>query len=153
MNLGTSRRTRPLRNEITVRNAEADPRREQSAGCQNIWGQVRQLPAAIAEQIVHLKAEYGMDDGKNNGTVDRVRPQGRRRHDRQLHHRRPGREQASGMDAGAQRARGHRLAQPRRRSRPALQRHARLQIADSPRTLYPVRWARGPDAPKGRPIE
>ena len=29
-------------------------------------------PAPVAEQIVHLKAEYGMDDGNNNGTVARA---------------------------------------------------------------------------------
>jgi type IV pilus assembly protein PilW len=61
----------PVYAEITVRNAEVNPRDNNQLVMQNLWGEAAQ-PEPVAEQIVQLKAEYGMDDKNNNGTVARA---------------------------------------------------------------------------------
>jgi type IV pilus assembly protein PilW len=64
MNLGQF----PVRNEITVDVGDADPNKNNTLTVQNLWDQLPS-PQPIAEQIVALKAQYGMDDGINNGTI------------------------------------------------------------------------------------
>jgi type IV pilus assembly protein PilW len=140
----------PVRDEITVRNTEMNPRDNNQMVMQNIWGEMASTQP-VAEQIVHLKAEYGMDDGKDNGTVDRA-----------VH------SADDGMTDNFTtvspdplkpvewtRVRSVRVAivsrsgtadRPPCSATPAYN----PDIADG---TYPVRWARGPDAPKGRPID
>jgi type IV pilus assembly protein PilW len=58
----------PVRNEITVDVGDADPNKNNTLTVQNLWDQLPS-PQPIAEQIVALKAQYGMDDGINNGSI------------------------------------------------------------------------------------
>jgi type IV pilus assembly protein PilW len=146
LNLGPS----PVRDEITVRNSEADPADNNQMVSQNIWGQIATFEP-VADQIVHLKAEYGMDDGKDNGTVSRS---------------------VFNVDDGVvdnftgvspdvskpiewTRVRSVRVAIVSRSLTPdrAPCSATPAYSDDLKDDTYPVRWARGPDAPKGRPID
>ena len=133
-----------MRNEITVRNDEADPTDNNQLVAQNIWGQMAS-PEPVADQIVHLKAEYGMDDGKNNGTVERavhMADDGMVDNFTTVSPDVTNRSSGAGCAACAWRSsraasrRTARLATPRPTTTPTF--------ADT----YPVRWARGPDAPE-----
>ena len=144
MNLGPF----PVRNEITVVNDNADPASNNKLLAQNVWAQMAGfLP--IADQIVHFKAEYGLDDGNNNGTVLR-----------------------DVYNAGDNVVDGYTTVSP---ATPAdwhnvlsvrLAIVSRTNIIEKPivgpgcdatpdwgTAQYPVRWARGPDAPQGRLID
>jgi type IV pilus assembly protein PilW len=146
LNLGPS----PVRDEITVRNDQANPRDNNQLVAQNIWGQIAS-PQPIADQVVHLKAEYGMDDGKSNGTVDRsvykaddgmvdnfttVSPD-------------PDKPEEWTRVRSVRVAIVSRSLTPDRAPCKATPDYS----ADTKDDTYPVRWARGPDTPKGRPID
>ena len=144
MNLGPF----PVRNEITVINNDPDPSRNNQLVGQNVWAQMAGFQP-LADQIVHLKAEYGMDDGIANGTV--LRPV---------------------YNAGDNVVDKFTPVSP---AAPADWRNvlsvrlaivSRTNIIEKPivgpgcdatpdwgTPEYPVRWARGPDAPQGRPID
>jgi len=146
--------TRPPRyNQITVQTGLADPSQNNKLVVQNLWGQ---LPTfiPIAEQIVQLKAEYGIDDGVNNGTItsspgikgdgiiDRYTTAS------------PPLPSADWMLVKTVRiAVVARSAQP---LKPTSGTACDATPAFDPsfaNTTYPVRWAYGPDAPNGRPID
>ena len=146
--------TRPPRyNQITVQTGVADPSQNNKLVVQNLWGQ---LPTfiPIAEQIVQLKAEYGIDDGVNNGTItsspgikgdgiiDRYTTAS------------PPLPSADWMLVKTVRiAVVARSAQP---LKPTSGTACDATPAFDPsfaNTTYPVRWAYGPDAPNGRPID
>jgi type IV pilus assembly protein PilW len=144
MNLGQF----PVRNEFTVVNNDPDPSKNNQLVAQNLWGQMAAF-TPVAEQIVHFKAEYGMDDGKDNGTVLRAVFQA----DDNIVDNFTGTSPVN-PDEWA-RVRSVRLAIV-----------SRTNIIEKPITgpgcdatpdfgqpSYPVRWARGPDAPAGRPID
>jgi type IV pilus assembly protein PilW len=146
MNLGPF----PVRAEITVRNAEPDPADNNQLVWQNIWGQIASAEP-VAEQIVHLKAEYGMDDGKDNGTV--LRPV-YKADDNLVDNYTTVSPTIVNLEDW-QRVRSVRIAivsrslmadKPPCSATPAFN-------PDVNDDTYPVRWARGPDAPKGRPID
>jgi type IV pilus assembly protein PilW len=144
MNLGPF----PVRNEITVINNDPDPSRNNQLVGQNVWAQMAGFQP-LADQIVHLKAEYGMDDGISNGTV--LRPV---------------------YNAGDNVVDKFTPVSP---ATPADWRNvlsvrlaivSRTNIIEKPvvgpgcdatpdwgTPEYPVLWARGPDAPQGRPID
>jgi type IV pilus assembly protein PilW len=61
--------TPPRYNEITVQAGLADPAENNKLTVENLWDETQDLLVPAAEQIVQLKAEYGMDDGVDNGTV------------------------------------------------------------------------------------
>jgi type IV pilus assembly protein PilW len=142
LNLGPS----PVRAELTVRNAEANPAENNQLIAQNTWGQIADFEP-VADQIVHLKAEYGMDDGKNNGTVDRAVYKAE---DGMVDNFTTVSPDVSKPEEWS-RVRSVRVAIVSRSltpDRPPC--NATPGIADA---AYPVRWARGPDAPTGRPID
>ena len=71
MNVGQA----PAREQITVNVGNPDPSKNNKLYVQNFWADAANpasQPVAVAEQIVAFKAEYGMDDGNNNGTVQRA---------------------------------------------------------------------------------
>ena len=71
VNLGQA----PVREQITVRVGDPDPSKNNKLYVQNFWADATDpasQPLAVAEQIVALKAEYGMDDKTNNGTIQRT---------------------------------------------------------------------------------
>ena len=144
MNLGQF----PVRNEYTVVNDDPDPSKNNQLVVQNLWGQMTSF-TPVAEQIVHFKAEYGMDDGNDNGTVLRPVYQA----DDNAVDGFTGKSPADPI--GWTRVRSVRLAIV-----------SRTNIIEKPITgpgcdatpdfglpQYPVRWARGPDAPEGRLID
>lgn len=138
----------PVRNEITVVNNDPDPSKNNKLMGQNLWAQPADA-APLAEQIVQLKAEYGMDDGVDNGTVLRASYQ-----------------------AADNIVDNYTTASP---ATPAAWRNvltmrlaivSRTNIIEKPTVgpgcdatpdwgtaAYPVVWARGPDAPQGRIID
>jgi type IV pilus assembly protein PilW len=107
----------------------------------------------MAEQIVQLKAEYGLDDGVDNGTVVRENFQA----DDNIVDKYT--TDSPKDAAGWGRVRSVRLALVSRSNAPersisgngcdATPDYSAATNDDT----YPVRWARGPDAPKGRPID
>ncbi len=140
----------PVRNEITVRNAEADPARNNQLVAQNLWGQIAN-PEPVAEQIVHLKAEYGMDDGQDNGTVERSVHKADDNMVDNFTSVSPDKDKPEQWT----RVRSVRVAVVSRSltaDRPPCSATPKYSDALDDDT-YPVRWARGPDAPKGRPID
>jgi type IV pilus assembly protein PilW len=151
--------TRPPRyNQITVQTGLADPSQNNKLVLQNLWGQVPTF-IPIAEQIVQLKAEYGMDDGKNNGTIT-TSPfiKGDGIVDRYTT------EQPSQLvpyvpSPDWMLVKTVRIAVVARSAQPQKATTGTACDATPPfdpslvNTTYPVRWAYGPDAPKGRPID
>ena len=151
--------TRPPRyNQITVQTGMVDPSQNNKLVVQNLWGQVPTF-VPIAEQIVQLKAEYGLDDGINNGTitsspfikgdgiVDRYTTQ------------QPSQLVPYVPSPDWMLVRTVRLAVVARSAQP-LKPTTGTACDATPafdpslaNTTYPVRWAYGPDAPKGRPID
>jgi type IV pilus assembly protein PilW len=131
-----------------VINNDPDPSRNNQLVGQNVWAQMAGFQP-LADQIVHLKAEYGIDDGIANGTV--LRPV---------------------YNAGDNVVDKFTTVSP---ATPADWRNvlsvrlaivSRTNIIEKPivgpgcdatpdwgTPEYPVRWARGPDAPQGRPID
>ncbi|HEY6508876.1 MAG TPA: PilW family protein, partial [Vicinamibacterales bacterium] len=146
LNLGPS----PVRAEITVRNTEVNPAENNQLIAQNTWGQVADFEP-VADQIVHLKAEYGMDDGKNNGTVDRALYKAE---DGMVDNFTTVSPDLTKPEEWT-RVRSVRLAIVSRSltpDRPPCSATPAFS-ADTADDTYPVRWARGPDAPLGRPID
>jgi type IV pilus assembly protein PilW len=140
----------PVYAEMTVRNAEGNPRDNNQLVAQNLWGEMPS-PQPVAEQIVHLKAEYGMDDGKDNGTVSR----GVYLPDDNLVDNFTGVSPDPDKPEEWRRIRSVRLAIVSRSltpDRPPCSATPAYSGALNDDT-YPVRWARGPDAPMGRPID
>ena len=144
MNLGPS----PVRNEITVVNDSVDPANNNKLVSQNMWAQMAGF-VPVAEQIVHLKAEYGMDNGTSNGTVLRA--------------------SYKAADNVVDNYTAVSPATPndwRQVLSVRLAIVSRTNIIEKPIVgpgcdatadwgdpNYPVRWARGPDAPNGRIID
>jgi type IV pilus assembly protein PilW len=150
INLGAS----PVRNQITVRTGAADPSSNNQLIVTNRWGD--NTATAVAEQIVQLKAEYGMDDGINNGTVTRATYLADDNMVDRYTTAAPATPQAWG------RVRSVRIAIVSRSNAPEKPNSGTTCDAtpafdptlNPPATGgYPVRWAYGPDAPKGRPID
>ena len=138
----------PVRNELTVRNGETNPAQNNQLVVSNLFGQSAQI-VPVAEQIVHLKAEYGMDNGSDNGTITRASYVA---DDNSV-------DNYSAVSptnaADWQRVRSVRIAIVSR-SQVAERPNAGTACdatADWGSAQYPVRWARGPDAPEGRPID
>ena len=146
MNLGPS----PVRAEITVRNNEANPAENNQLVSQNMWGQVATFEP-VSEQIVHLKAEYGMDDGKDNDTVVRAVYSA----DDNLVDNFTTVSPDLTNPQDWSRVRSVRVAIISRSMTPDRAPCAATPdfSADVNNDTYPVRWARGPDTPKGRPID
>jgi type IV pilus assembly protein PilW len=146
--------TRPPRyNQITVQTGLADPSQNNKLVIQNLWGQ---LPTFIpvAENIVQLKAEYGLDDGVNNGTIT-ASPfiKGDGIVDRYTTASPPNPSADWMLVRTIRIAVVARSAQP---LKPTTGTVCDATPAFDPslvNTTYPVRWAYGPDAPKGRPID
>ena len=147
LNLGPN----PVRDEITVRNDEANPTRQQSTGRAEHLGTDREPRAGRrADRPPQGRVRHGRRQEQRHGRPRRL--QGRRRHGGQLHRRRA-RTRASRWSGrgcaacawpssrAASRRTDRAAATPRPTTAPISRRH------------YPVRWARGPDAPKGRPID
>ncbi|HXX10615.1 MAG TPA: PilW family protein [Burkholderiales bacterium] len=151
----------PRYNQITVQTGLANPGLNNKLVVQNLWDQLPTwLP--IAEQIVQLKAEYGMDDGKDNNTVkgspfilnDGII-------DRYI----PDPIAAGGPKYPATPSTDWRLVKTVRvaivaRSAAPLKPTGGGACDATPafdpslaNNTYPVRWAFGPDAPLGRPID
>ena len=151
--------TRPPRyNQITVQTGMVDPSQNNKLVVQNLWGQVPTF-VPIAEQIVQLKAEYGMDDGKNNGTItsspfikgDGIVDRYTTEQPSQLVPYVPSPDWM--LVRTVRLAVVARSAQP---LKPTTGTACDATPAFDPslaNTTYPVRWAYGPDAPNGRPID
>jgi len=138
----------PVHNEYTVVNNDPDPAKNNKLVAQNIWGQVATFQP-VAEQIVHLKAEYGMDDGVNDGTVEHAVYVA---DDNLVDHYTP---KSPAIEDDWKRIRSVRLAIVSRSllaDKPPCQATPNYS-ADVNDDTYPIRWARGPDTPKGRPID
>jgi type IV pilus assembly protein PilW len=144
MNLGQF----PARNEITVVNDDPDPSRNNQLVVQNMWGQMAAF-TPMAEQIVHFKAEYGMDDGKDNGSVVRAVFAA----DDNVVDNFTTVSPANPADWA--RVRSVRLAIVSRTNiiEKPISGTACDATPDFGLPNYPVRWARGPDAPAGRLID
>ena len=115
---------------------------------QNLWGQMPQQQP-VAEQIIHLKAEYGMDDNKDcNKTV--VRDNCKENDDRvdRFFHPDPDFVPPAGF---WKQVRSVRLAIVSRSLTPDRAPCSATPDFDS--DAYPVRWARGPNAPQGERID
>ncbi len=137
----------PTLNEYTVRNDNpGNPSENYQFTVNNLFVE---SPAVrpIAEQIVHFKAEYGMDDGLPNGTV-------------------PPRDVAAndgivdGFTANTpvkwNQVIAVRLAIVTRSMQPERPDPGTGICNVTPDwgdPLYPIVWARGPDSPDGRPID
>jgi type IV pilus assembly protein PilW len=142
----------PRYNEITVQTGLSDPSQNNKLVIQNLWGQTASF-APLADQIVQFKVEYGMDDGQDNGTVA-----------------------AHPLAKGDGVVDRYTADSPTTPADWRLVKTVRLAIVartiqaykptvgsacdatpdfdpDLNKTTYPVRWARGPDAPNGRPID
>jgi type IV pilus assembly protein PilW len=149
MNLGQA----PVREQLSVLVGNADPSRNNKLYIQNFWADPTNptfTAQAVADQIVGLKAEYGMDDGNNNGTVQRAAYAADDNIVDNYTTVNPTTQQ------GWQRVRAVRLAVVSR----SLVAAKPLQGTTCDATPdftddanYQVRWARGPDAPAGRKID
>ncbi len=156
----------PRYNQITVTTGLAASQNNKLV-IQNLWDQ---LPSFIpvAEQIVQLKAEYGMDDGqdnntvkgspfvKNDGIIDRYIP------DPII----PGGAKypatpSAGLAGDWRLVKTVRVAVVARSAAPLKPTTPGSAACDATPAFsaslasntYPVRWAFGPDAPLGRPID
>jgi type IV pilus assembly protein PilW len=152
----------PRYNQITVTTGLASSQNNKLV-IQNLWDQ---LPSFIpvAEQIVQLKAEYGMDDGqdnntvkgspfaKNDGIIDRYIPD-------------PivagGAKYPTTPSSDWKLVKTVRVAVVARSAAPLKPTTPGSAVCDATpafdpslaNNTYPVRWAFGPDAPLGRPID
>ena len=146
--------TRPPRyNEITVQTGMADPALNNKLVIQNLWGQTATF-VPVSEQIVQLKAEYGMDDGLDNNTV----PPHALAKDDGIVDRYTTVNPATADDWRL--VKTLRLAIVSRSAQRLKPTEGATACDATPdydpavaNTTYPVRWAFGPDAPKGRPLD
>jgi type IV pilus assembly protein PilW len=167
MNLGQA----PVRERITVDVGDADPSKNNKLYFQNFWADAADpasQPVAAADQVVALKAEYGMDDGNNNGTIQRAAYAP----DDNIVDGYVNSTAATAPDnlpltivagtnltqrqQGWQRVRFVRLAVVTRSLTPEKPLSGTTCDATPDFTddaNYQVRWARGPDAPNGRKID
>jgi type IV pilus assembly protein PilW len=144
----------PARIQITVVNDSPNPSENNQLIQVNSWAEIAD-PIPMAEQIVQLKAEYGMDDGKSNGTVVREKyDEGDNIVDEYTS------ESPKDDDIlGWRHVRSVRLALVSRSNAPERSNSGKGCDATPDYSdaldddTYPVRWARGPDTPKGRPID
>jgi type IV pilus assembly protein PilW len=136
-----------------VQTGLADPSQNNKLVIQNLWGQMPSF-IPIAEQIVQFKAEYGFDDGVANGTVTSspfVKGDGIV--DRYTTASPPTPSPDWQYVRTVRIAVVARSAQP---FKPTTGTACDATPAFDPNpanTTYPVRWAFGPDAPNGRPID
>jgi type IV pilus assembly protein PilW len=141
----------PARIQITVVNDSNNPSENNQLIQVNEWAEIAN-PLPMAEQIVQLKAEYGLDDGIDNGTVVRETYKA----DDNIVDKFTA---TSPNGTGWGQVRSVRLALVSRSNAPERPNSGKACDAtpDYSAALnddtYPVRWARGPDAPKGRPID
>jgi type IV pilus assembly protein PilW len=157
----------PVRNEWSVETTAAAAADNFKLRVANLWAQIAS-PEPVAEHIVQLKAEYGMDDGVGNNTV----PPRANVPDDNIIDRFvatspadiapvPPDTQPMPDQAAWQRIKVVRLAIVSRsahRAEPTGGKGAACDAtpdfdASLATATYPVRWARGPDAPAGRPID
>lgn len=136
----------PVINQYTVRNSDPDLTKNNQFIVNNLFSEIA-TDIPIAEQIVHFKAEYGMDDGSPDGSV-------------------------SPRDVGADdgivdrfttdvpvtwaQVIAVRLAVVTRSMEPERPDPNTGDCAVTPdwgSTNYPIVWARGPDKPNGKPID
>jgi type IV pilus assembly protein PilW len=146
MNLGQQ----PVYGEMWVRNDSADPKDNHQLVYQNLWAQVAS-PIPIADHIVQLKAEYGMDDGVSNGTVP---PRVFVADDNLVDRYTPDSPKLADVKAWG-RVRTIRLAVVSRSLTPEkpISGSACDATPDWGSAGYPVVWARDPGTPAGRPID
>jgi hypothetical protein len=167
MNLGQA----PRRERITVVVGDADPSKNNKLYVQNLWADAADpasQPVAVAEQVVALKAEYGMDDKINNGTVQHAVYQW----DDNIVDNYVDSNAANAPDSLPQTVLAGSTVTQRQQ---AYQRVRSVRLAVVTRSLtpekplsgttcdatpdftddanYQVRWARGPDAPNGKKID
>jgi len=161
MNLGQN----PVRETFSLTVGNADPSKNNKLYVQNIWADAAD-PASqtqpVAEQIVALKAEYGMDDSNNNGSVthaayavddniiDNYVDSNAATAPNNLNA-----AQYQGQQ-GWQRVRSVRLAVVSRSlvaAKPLSGTTCDATPDFTDDANYQVRWARGPDAPAGKKID
>lgn len=147
--------TRPPRyNEITVQTGTGDPALDNKLVIQNLWGQTATF-IPVSEQIVQFKAEYGMDDGKDNNTV----PAHSLVKDDGIVDRYTIESPASADDWRLVKTiRIAIVSRSAHRLKSTVEGSAACDATpdydpDPKNTVYPVRWAFGPDTPKGRPLD
>jgi len=160
MNLGQN----PTREQFTLSVGNADPTQNNKLYVQNFWADAADPASSaqpVAEQIVALKAEYGMDDGNNNGTIQRTTYTA----DDNIVDRYIGSTDATApnnlplgqqQQQAWQRVRSVRLAVVSRSLVAAKPLQGTTCDATPDYTddaNYQVRWARGPDAPAGKKID
>lgn len=151
--------TRPPRyNEISVQTGLSDASLNNKLTVLNLWSQAcvgTNCPPAFAEQVVQLKAQYGMDDGNDDGTVV---PAGTTAKDDGIVDRYtnvdPADRNAWKQVKTVRVAVVTRSAQMLKPSDGSTKCDATPDFDPDPNnSKYPVRWARGPDAPFGHPID
>jgi len=152
----------PVYNEFSVTNNSVVPGTNNKLNVANLWAQIAtQNP--IADQIVQMKAEYGIDDGVANGTVptrvnmpdDNIIDKFTSVSPTVLSPNPPANMQQW------QRIKVIRLAVVSRSANTVDPTTGKGNACDATpdfdpsllTNVYPVRWARGPDAPNGRPID
>ena len=126
----------------------------------NLWAQIA-TPIPVADQIVQLKAEYGIDDGVPNGTVPpRVNLPDDNIVDK-FTNVSPAVSPSLAVMKQWQQIKVVRLAVVSRSANTVEPTTGKGTPCDATpnydpslaTSVYPVRWARGPDAPNGRPID
>ncbi len=156
MNVGQA----PVREQITVTVGDPDPSKNNKLYVQNFWADAADpasQPVAVAEQIVAFKAEYGMDNGNNNGTVQRATyAPDDNIVDGYVDSNNANAPNTLNTQQSWQRVRAVRLAVVSRSITPekpiaGTACDATPDFTDD--ANYQVRWARGPDAPAGRKID
>jgi type IV pilus assembly protein PilW len=139
----------PARIQLTVVNDSLNPSENNQLVQVNAWGEIADL-IPMAEQIVQLKAQYGLDDGGDNGSVLRdVYKADDNIVDRYVRE----------VPADWKQVLSVRVALVSRSNAP--ERPTTGTDCDATPDFsaaldddtYPVRWARGPDAPLGQPID
>jgi type IV pilus assembly protein PilW len=167
MNLGQA----PVRERITVDVNDPDPSKNNKLYVQNFWADAADpasQPLAVAEQVVAFKAEYGMDDQINNGTVQHaayaaddnivdnyVDSNAANAPNNLALTLAPG-TSITKQQQGWQRVRSVRLAVVTRSLTPEKPLSGTTCDATPDYTddaNYQIRWARGPDAPTGKKID
>jgi type IV pilus assembly protein PilW len=152
----------PVYNEFSVTNNSAVPGTNNKLNVANLWAQVA-TANPIADQIVQMKAEYGIDDGIQNGTVparvyqpdDNIIDKFTNVSPIVLSPNPPTNMQQW------QRIKAVRLAVVSRSANTIDPTTGKGTACDATpafdpsllTNVYPVRWARGPDAPNGKPID
>jgi type IV pilus assembly protein PilW len=151
----------PVYDEFSVTNNSVIPATNNKLNVANLWAQIA-TPNPIADQIVHMKAEYGVDDGVSNGTVPaRVYAPDDNIIDNFTTVSPPVIPPSLANMRQWQRIKMVRLAVVSRSANTVDPTTGKGTACDATpafdpslaTNVYPVRWARGPDAPYGKPID